>query len=352
MTIEATLAHWSNVFVYVAMGVFAASFVAFAASLAAGRGRADTGSTSQATNSTTRSTRSVSALQLDAASADAGWTGNVATVSITEPGKGDDEDLLTIVTTPGRRAGNIGLALLWLATGLLTAGVLCRGISAGRAPWGNMYEFSVVSALSVSLIFLGISTRKDVRWLGVFIVGMVLLTLGVAVTLLYTESAQLVPALNSYWLITHVTAAIISAGAFTFGAAVTVLYLVRERAEKKAGDGAVTGWLSVRLPAAQRLDLLAYRVYVFVFPLWTFAVIAGAIWAQNSWGRYWGWDPKETWAFITWVVYAGYLHARATAGWRGRKAAIIALVGYGCFLFNYFGVNIFIAGLHSYAGVK
>ena len=342
---QTTLAQWSNVFVYMAIGVYAASFVAFAASLAAGRGRATTVEHTAAT----RSTRRATALKLEA---ETSTPGAVQTVSITESGKGGDSDKVTVVTTPGRRAGNIGLSLMWLATGLLAGGVISRGISAGRPPWGNMYEFSVASALAVSLVFLGISTRRDVRWMGVFIVGAVLVTLGVAVTLLYTESAQLVPALKSYWLAIHVTAAIISSGAFTFGAAVTGLYLVRDRAERKAGEGDVRGWLAERLPPAQKLDSLAYRVNAFVFPLWTFTVIAGAIWAENAWGRYWGWDPKETWAFITWVVYACYLHARATAGWRGRKAAFIGLVGYGCFLFNYFGVNIFITGLHSYAGVK
>jgi len=90
----------------------------------------------------------------------------------------------------------------------------------------------------------------------------------------------------------------------------------------------------------------------FVFPLWTFAVIAGAIWAENAWGRYWGWDPKETWAFITWVIYAGYLHARVTVGWKGRKSAIIALVGYSSLIFNFIGVNIWLPGLHSYSGLS
>jgi cytochrome c-type biogenesis protein CcsB len=98
------------------------------------------------------------------------------------------------------------------------------------------------------------------------------------------------------------------------------------------------------------LDRTAYRVLAFAFPIWTFAIIAGAIWAESAWGRYWGWDPKETWAFITWVIYAGYLHARSTAGWRSRSAWI-AVVGFAAFLFNFFGINIFIVGLHSYAGV-
>ena len=126
------------------------------------------------------------------------------------------------------------------------------------------------------------------------------------------------------------------------------MYLIRSRAEER---GTTDRGLASRLPNADRLDSLAYRTIAFVFPVWTFAVIAGAIWAENAWGRYWGWDPKETWAFITWVAYAAYLHARATAGWKGRKAAYIALVAFGCFVFNFIGINILVSGLHSYGGV-
>src|SRR5438477_114134 len=104
------------------------------------------------------------------------------------------------------------------------------------------------------------------------------------------------------------------------------------------------------LPPSETLDRLAYKTIAFAFPIWTFAVIAGAIWAESAWGRYWGWDPKETWSFITWVVFAGYLHARATAGWRGRRAAVIALIGFASLLVTYYVVNLWIVGLHSYKG--
>ncbi|MEZ5186783.1 MAG: c-type cytochrome biogenesis protein CcsB [Candidatus Nanopelagicales bacterium] len=249
---------------------------------------------------------------------------------------------------PGRRSGNIALSLTWLATGLLIVGFIFRGLAAERFPLGNMYEFSLGAAIAVALVYLVASTRTDLRWLGVWVVGAVLLTLGVAVTLLYTESAQLVPALKSWWLVIHVSAAAISGGAFTLSAGFIGAYLVRQRAEDR---GRADSGLAARLPSAERLDALSYRTIAFVFPVWTFAVIAGAIWAENAWGRYWGWDPKETWAFITWVIYAGYLHARSTAGWKGRKAAIIGLIGFTAFLVNYFGVNFFATGLHSYSGV-
>ena len=249
---------------------------------------------------------------------------------------------------PGRKSGNIALSLTWLATGLLIVGFSLRGLAAGRFPLGNMYEFSLAAAIAVSLVYLIAATRTDLRWLGVWVVGAVLLTLGVAVTLLYTESAQLVPALKSWWLVIHVSAAAISGGAFTLSAGLITAYLIRLRAEERgtAGNG-----LASRLPSSQRLDALAYRTIAFVFPVWTFAVIAGAIWAENAWGRYWGWDPKETWAFVTWVIYAGYLHARSTAGLKGRKAAVIGLIGFAAFIINFFGVNLFASGLHSYSGV-
>ncbi|HQR81118.1 MAG TPA: c-type cytochrome biogenesis protein CcsB [Actinomycetota bacterium] len=249
---------------------------------------------------------------------------------------------------PGRSSGNIALSLMWLATGLLVVGFVLRGLAAGRFPLGNMYEFSLAAAIAVSLVYLIAASRTDLRWLGVWVVGAVLLTLGVAVTLLYTESAQLVPALKSWWLVIHVSAAAISGGAFTLSAGLIVAYLIRQRAEDR---GTADRGLAGRLPSAERLDALAHRTIAFVFPVWTFAVIAGAIWAENAWGRYWGWDPKETWAFITWVIYAGYLHARSTAGWKGRRAAVIGLIGFATFIINYFAVNLFASGMHSYSGL-
>ncbi|MCF8527771.1 MAG: c-type cytochrome biogenesis protein CcsB [Candidatus Nanopelagicales bacterium] len=251
---------------------------------------------------------------------------------------------------PGRRAANIGMSLTWLSFLLLLLGVVLRGVWAGRVPWGNMYEFSITAALGVLGVYLGMSIRRDLRWLGLFVVIPTLLWLGLAITVLYTEAAQLVPALKSYWLVIHVSAAIICFGAFTFAAATAGLSLVRGRAERRADSTEVTGWLS-RVPDHERLERLTNTVIAFAFPLWTFAVVAGAIWAENAWGRYWGWDPKETWAFITWVIFAAYLHARSTAGWRGSRASWIVLAGWVSFLINYFGVNIFVNSLHSYSGM-
>ena len=253
-------------------------------------------------------------------------------------------------TGRSERLGRIAVSLTALAFGLHLASVVARGVSAGRVPWGNMFEFSVTGALAVTGVFLVLLSRREIRYLGVFVMLPVLLTLGLAVAVLYTESTQLVPALKSVWLVIHVSAAIIASGILTIGFAQTICYLVQDRRERVPADRRAASFMD-RLPAAAVLDRSAYKMHAFAFPIWTFAVIAGAIWAENAWGRYWGWDPKETWAFITWMVYAIYLHARATAGWRGRKAAYVALLGYATFLFNYLVVNIWLVGFHSYAQV-
>jgi len=248
--------------------------------------------------------------------------------------------------------GRIGVALTVVAALLHFAGLVARGLGAdpARVPWGNMYEFSVAGAFGVTLIYLVLLRRYSLRWMGVFVTGFSVVVLMLAVLLLYVPAGPLVPALQSYWLVIHVVAAVIAAGAFAVGAMASALYLVKARAERRA-DPPTTGYVA-RLPKATVLDRVAYRVHAFGFPVWTFAaLVAGPIWAEYAWGRYWGWDPKEVWAFITWVVYAAYLHARATAGWKGKGAAVIALVGFATLLFNFVGINLFGSGLHSYSGL-
>jgi cytochrome c-type biogenesis protein CcsB len=320
--------------VYGSMTAFTGAMVAFSVSLAKGR-RLETIETSAQRTSASHQVRMGSTATLDKPS---------VSTSVS-----DGVDL-----GEGRRAGNIGMSLTWLGTLLLGTAILFRGISAGRVPIGNMYEFSLAAGFAVSLTYCLMSISRDLRWLGLFISIPVLLDLGLALTVLYTDSAQLVPALNSYWLAIHVSAAVLCVGAFTIGAALSGLYLVAQAAEDRVAAGLEPGRSAAfaqRIPSADRLDLMSYRIHAFMFPIWTFAVIAGAIWAEAAWGRYWGWDPKETWAFITWVIYAAYLHARATAGWRGKKAAYVAIAGYATILFNYFVVNIFVQGLHSYSGL-
>ncbi|MFE4409875.1 c-type cytochrome biogenesis protein CcsB [Streptomyces sp. NPDC093064] len=252
--------------------------------------------------------------------------------------------------------GRIAVSLSVLGFLLALGGVIARAASVQRAPWGNMYEFNITfSTVAVGVYLLLLALKKNVRWLGLFLTTTVLLDLGLAVTVLYTASDQLVPALHSYWLYIHVSTAIFCGAVFYVGAVGTLLYLFKDSYENKLASGGKPGRFATsvleRLPASASLDKFSYRINAAVFPLWTFTIIAGAIWAESAWGRYWGWDPKETWSFITWVAYACYLHARSTAGWKGRKAAYIALIAFGCWLFNYYGVNIFVSGKHSYSGV-
>jgi len=245
------------------------------------------------------------------------------------------------------RVGRLATAFMVLGFLLLTAAVIFRGISAHRVPWGNMYEFSITGAFAFSGAYLFALKKYKLRWLGLPVSIAVLLTLGTAITLLYRPSAPLVPALKSTWLVIHVSAAIISGGVFLLANCVAAAYLILDRYEQR---GVRPVW-GQRLPSLEVLDNLSYRLVALVFPLWTFAVIAGAIWAESAWGRYWGWDPKETWAFITWVAYAAYLHARVTVGWRGRKAAWLCLFAGSTFLFNYIYINVWGTGRHTYSGL-
>jgi cytochrome c-type biogenesis protein CcsB len=254
---------------------------------------------------------------------------------------------------PGRL---VRLALLFTTAGLALhiAGVITRGLAVHRVPWGDMYEFVISVSCVAVLFFIGLMVKYRPYHLGLFFMAPIVIIMGLAQTVIYTPAGPLVPALNSYWLAIHVTAMTLASGTFVVGAVLAVVYLFAERHTRRVAAGLSTRYGEVfrLLPSAERLDQIAYRTVVFAFPIWTFGIMAGAIWADEAWGRYWGWDPKETWAFITWVVYACFLHARVTAGWRGRRAAIIQLLGFGCLLFNLLGVSLFITGLHSYAGLS
>ena len=230
---------------------------------------------------------------------------------------------------------------------LSVAGVVLRGVAAGRAPWGNMFEFTTSAMVFVVAAYLVMVRTRGLRWLGLPVTLLAAAGNGLAVTVFYVAVAPLVPALHSVWFIIHIVAAAIAGAAFNIGGLMSIVYLVKQRAEVR---GTVRGYLAW-LPSARQIDATAYRFHAFAFPLWTFTVAAGAIWAEYAWGRYWGWDPKETWALVTWVVYACYLHARSTAGWRGGKAATIAIIGLASFWFNFVGINLLVSGLHSYAGV-
>jgi cytochrome c-type biogenesis protein CcsB len=259
------------------------------------------------------------------------------------------------------KIGIVAIALTVVAWGCHLGSVVTRGLAAHRVPWGNMYEFSSMVTLAASTGYLILlarpKSRPFARPLGAFVMLPIVLTLGLGATVLYSQAEPLQPALQDYWIKIHVVAAIISWGTFMLGAVATGMYLIRSRYEKRLASAAVPGaevnvhGLGSKMPPAADLDRLAYRINAFAFPIWTFAIVAGAIWAERAWGRYWGWDPKETWSFITWVVYAAYLHARATAGWKGHRAAALAILGFSCLTIDYYVVNIFVVGLHSYAGL-
>ncbi len=264
-------------------------------------------------------------------------------------GRGSDEDRELRV----EKLGRIGLSLTILGCALHLAGLVGRGLGSDpiRVPWGNMYEFTLAGTFGVALMYLVLLKRYQLRWMGVLVTGFLVVILMLDQLELYQDAGPLVPALHSYWLMIHVLAAVIASGAFAVGALTLVLFLVKSRAVQR-GTLQPRGYLA-RLPEAVALERVAYRVHAFAFPIWTFAaLVAGPIWAEYAWGSYWNWDPKEVWAFITWVIYAAYLHARATAGWRGKAASIIALVGFASLLFNFVGINYFFGGgsLHSYAG--
>ncbi len=329
MSVNETLANYSNLLLYSAMASYTGAFLGYTMDLAGGAARAE------------RST-ALAAAPRELAMVGAGE----AAVGYERAGGAD------VPVRVRRKSAAIAVSLTVLALLLHVAAVVLRGLSVQRPPWGNMYEFATAGSAVVTLVFLAALRWRDLRYLGTFVIGPVLLTLGLAVTVLYTQAGQLVPSLKSVWLAIHVSVAFISSALFTIAFSLTILYLVQDRRERQAGaNGVPPRSFMDAIPAARELDLVAYRLHAVAFPLWTFTLVAGAIWAENAWGRYWGWDPKEVWTFVIWVVYAGYLHARATRGWQGRKAAVVALVGYGCILFNFLVVNIYIVGLHSYAGV-
>jgi cytochrome c-type biogenesis protein CcsB len=255
------------------------------------------------------------------------------------------------------RVGRAGLAVVYLGIGLLVACVVLRGLATMRVPWGNMYEFINLTCLSGLVAGAIVLRRPQYRPLWVFLLVPVLILLTVSGRWLYANAAPVMPALQSYWLPIHVSVVSLGSGVFLVAGIASILFLLRTSPAGGVGDPVPEGTQSTlarivqRFPDAQTLDRIAYRTTIFAFPVFGFGVIFGAIWAEEAWGRYWGWDPKETVSFIAWVIYAAYLHARSTAGWRDRKAAWINVAGFVAMIVNLFFVNLVTVGLHSYAGV-
>ncbi|OBI38610.1 c-type cytochrome biogenesis protein CcsB [Mycobacterium colombiense] len=251
------------------------------------------------------------------------------------------------------RVGRAGLSVVYLGIGLLLACLVLRGLATLRVPWGNMYEFINLTCLCGLIAGAVVLRRPQYRPLWVFLLLPVLILLTVSGRWLYTNAAPVMPALQSYWLPIHVSVVSLGSGVFLVAGIASILFLLRT---SPLGDPDRTEYSALsrlvqRFPDAQTLDRIAYRTTIFAFPVFGFGVIFGAIWAEEAWGRYWGWDPKETVSFVAWVIYAAYLHARSTAGWRDRKAAWINVAGFVAMVFNLFFVNLVTVGLHSYAGV-
>ena len=354
------LAQLSNTAIYSAMVVLTLAMLAYAvylARLAPTRGEqagTDTvesrdgarelvGADGRAVTTWSAATGSAAAVSDAVARDGAPTAGGGRTASGTTSDRGRESEPLA-----ARKAAGIGWMLTLLATVLVVAGVVLRALEVHRWPLGNMYEFAIVGAMFVLVSYCAWAFRRDLRWLGLFVVTPVLLNLGLAITVWYTDASELMPSLRSVWLAIHVAVATFSVAVFTIAFSLGILYLVQDRLESTPGRKRS---FMDRLPDARSLERLTYAVHIVAFPLWTFTVIAGAIWARQAWGSYWNWDPKEVWSFVIWVVYAAYLHARATTGWKRQNAVWIALAGYGCIIINFAVVNVFFVGQHSYSGL-
>jgi cytochrome c-type biogenesis protein CcsB len=354
MPVNLALGHASTDFMIAALMIYSLAVLTFAADFAFGRPRRlhEAGKTQVRAFATVGAAADGGALAADGgqSGAPAGASGNAA-ASDSMPPIALSPLRAIIAAGPWVRAGMTLSAAGVLAQALAVA---FRGFAVHRAPWGNMYEFVTALTCFAAIFFLWVMIRYRAWALGVFVMGAVVATLGLAETVIYTAAGNLVPALQSYWLSIHVTAMTVATGVFFVAAVLGVVYLIVDRYNRRvaAGKAQPGNGIISRLPSLEQLDRLAYRTVVFGFPVWTFGVIAGAIWADEAWGRYWGWDPVETWAFITWVVYAAFLHARATAGWRGRRAHYVQLLGFVTLSFNILVVQVFITGMHSYAGVS
>ena len=366
----------SQIFIYVAMGLYAAAFIAFALDLARRSARA----TIPAAVPSAVSRRTAPAedlvfveaggVQTDAAASAGGTvTGSSGAASgSVVAGGGQDVDRPRRFGSLSRlslrieddvhgdritsKSLRVAMVLTIIGWGLHLFADVFRGIAAGRVPWANMWEFSMTGTLVIVGIFLLANLRFDLRYLGTFVLGLVCILLMIATTRYYVPVVPLPPALQSYWLVIHILVAILATAFFALGFALSAAQLLQVRREYQvAADRPTQFRFLATLPKSDTLENLAYRINIVGFIFWTFTLIAGAIWAEKAWGRYWGWDTKEVWTFIIWVIYAGYIHARATRGWRGTRSAWLAIIGFSAVMFNFGVVNVFFHGLHSYSGL-
>ena len=352
LTDSALLNSYSLYALYSAMAVYALAFIAFAVDLA-------------------RRSSAVGAIEAGEAEADTTARATASagsTLTLKRPvlsrisARMDNDAALPYGRSSSLR---VGVALTVLGWVLHLVATIMRGVAADRVPWANMYEFAMTGTLLIMTVFLIVLVRADLRFLGTFVTGLVLVLLGVAALQFYVAVAPLPPALQSAWLVIHVFVASLATGMFALGFGLSIVQLLQFRRESSAIEAstaatggarsALSSALRLRflatLPSSATLENLAYRISIVGFILWTFTLMAGSIWAEQSWGRYWGWDTKEVWTFIIWVIYAGYIHARATRGWRGSRSAWLAIIGFSAVMFNFGIVNVFFKGLHAYSGL-
>ncbi len=319
MTTE-ILAAYSLVAVYSAIAVYAIAFVAFVLDLS--------------------KRASVAQAAVPAAASTRAYQGSTLVAEKAPP----------MVAAPrATRYQRAAFALTILAWVIHVAAVVLRAVAAGRVPWANLFEFTMTGAAIIVGVYLLLQLWRDLRFLGAYVTGVVVLLATLATANFYVDPTPLPPALQSAWLYIHVLVAMLSTGFFAIGGGLSIVQLLQARRE--AGRAAGLTFLR-SFPNSEILETTANRLIIVGFALWTFTLMAGAIWAERAWGRYWGWDTKEVWTFIIWVVFAGYVHARATRGWRGSRSAWLAIIGFATVIFNFTIVNLFFAGLHAYSGLK
>ena len=242
-----------------------------------------------------------------------------------------------------RREGMAKVAVILQTAGFIlhTAALIVRGVGAGRLPLTNQYEFATSFAWGLCLVSLIFVYRYKFHVLGAFAAPVIFLIIGYA-AMQSKDVHELMPALRSNWLGFHVSSAIIGYGGFGVSFVLGIIFLMREYMKDQS-------FLDRHVPPREKLDLIAYRSVSLGLLFLTFCILTGAIWAERAWGSYWSWDPKETWSLITWIIYAAYLHLRINRGWKGKAAAVFAVIGFIAVLFTYIGVNTFLPGVHSYA---
>jgi cytochrome c-type biogenesis protein CcsB len=361
----------SVLLVWTAIAIYALAFIAYAIDLSRRSALAVDAKTADAAASRTRQLAAVGATSATVAGQGgaSAVSANGTPESVSEMRA--EESAAAIDARPGARArmlwARIGTSLTVLGFLFHVAGDVTRGISAGRVPWSNMYEFSLTGTMLIVAVYLVVLFRYDLRFLGAFITGLIVVLLGGATLAFYVEVTPLADPLKSVWLVIHVFVASLATALFALAFGLSVMQLLQSRRERKVLAAASVSSDAVAsvdapskprlrflrtLPSADTLESLAYRFAILGFIFWTFTLIAGSIWANDAWGRYWGFDTKEVWTFVIWVLYAGYIHARATRGWRGNRSAWLSIIGFAAVMFNFTIVNMFFKGLHVYSGLN